>query len=518
MPIPKIIHFTIPAHASPLQQAAIETAKRLHPEWKIMVWQDPILRDEFRLSKYWREAKSGAQLADLIRIEAVMNHGGIYLDSDVILHRRLDEIAENYDFFIASEDGIVATNAVFGSTIAHPALSKMVDDLDNNPPDWSCPPNVTTGPCFFSKILKWRKDVTILPRETFYPYNWNERISKPHPSTYGTHQWDASWVPNRAKPTFLSKLCKYANPIRLVLDLTRKIQRWIRSNERSIKLLSSKVNAYPIAEKIIRKTIHGHSIILSGKDFSITPEIVYRGYYELREELFIKQILRGGDFFIDVGANVGTFSLLAASIVGPFGRVYAYEPNPVVVEMLKNSATMNWVHERLIVSSCAVGDAPGNAVLRFNPSRIGDATLVDIKRAGTYAQTASYLGESTSVSTPVITLDSEFPCDLPIKFLKIDAEGYETSVLKGAERLLSRQCIDYVMLETVQEVAGESWEELLESIKNVCAHGYATYTLGPNGGPVAIELEAIRNGQRLQTRNIVLMSSFAVEKFSCQAR
>jgi FkbM family methyltransferase len=508
MPVPKIIHFTIPNNASAKQMAAIETARKLHPDWRVMVWQDPVPTESFKLSKYWQKARSGAQLADLIRIEAVLNHGGVYLDSDVTLHKPLDEIAENYDFFVASEDGRVVTNAVFGSEAGHPALTRMVDELDRHVPDWSIAPNITTGPCFFSRILKWRKDIAILPRETFYPYNWNEKASLPHPFTYGTHEWEASWLPNRGRPTAAQNLKRYINPLRITAALVRKCEKWVGSNE----LLSSKTYAYPVTEKLVRKTIHGHSIVLSGSDYSVTPEIAQRGYYELREELLLRLVLRGGDYFIDIGANVGTFSLLAAGIVGPFGRVYSYEPNPVVAEMLKTSATMNWMHERLFVSTSAVGERAGSAVLKFNSSRMGGASLVEDVQLSTSTASNAYLDELKTVEVSVVTLDSEFPCDLPIKFLKIDAEGYEISVLRGADRLLSHRCIDYVMLETIEEVAGESWPDLLEIIHKVCAYGYSPYTLGRNGKLIEVDLALVKNGTGLLTRNLVLVSAFAKNK------
>ncbi len=508
MPIPKIIHFTIPARPSEAQLTAIDIAKRLHSDWKVMIWQDPVPPRDFKLSKYWSKTKTGAQLADLIRIEAVLNHGGVYIDSDVTLRKPLDKLVEHYDFFVASENGRVATNAVFGSRAGHSALEKMVESLDMNTPDWSLPPNITTGPYFFSRILKWRKDITVLPRQTFYPYNWNEAPTPPHPFTYGIHLWEGSWASSRAKPTTWQRTKRYLDFRNLTKTLARSCEDWLRTNERAVKLVSSKVRTYSVAERLVCKTIHGHSIILSGTDYSVTPEIAQRGYYELREELFLKRVLRGGDYFIDVGANAGSFSLLAASVVGPFGRVYAYEPNPLMAEMLRTSAVMNWVHERLVVSSSAVGERAAKAELRYNPSRIGGATLMEDSESSTSTRTTPYLDECKTVSVDVVALDEEFPCDVPIKALKIDAEGYEISVLRGTKRLLSQQCIDYLMLEAVEEVAGDSWSDFLNAVKELCNCGYSSYTLGRNGQLVAIDLAAVRNGQGMYTRNLILASHF----------
>ena len=122
MNIPKIIHFTIPKSPSADQLKAIEVARELHPGWKIEVWQDPLDRGAFRLSKYWEKTNSGAQLADLIRLEVVLLHGGFYLDSDIMLRKSLDALRV-YPFVIASEDGKVLTNAFFGAVPQSPVCT-----------------------------------------------------------------------------------------------------------------------------------------------------------------------------------------------------------------------------------------------------------------------------------------------------------------------------------------------------------------------------------------------------------
>jgi FkbM family methyltransferase len=521
MAIPKIIHFKIPNPATDLQQSVIETTKRLHPDWQIMIWQDPVASEGFRLAKYWEHAKSGAQVADMIRLETVLKYGGVYLDSDVVMHRPLDELVAAYDFFTCSEDGNVLSTGAFGATAGHPALIKVIDELDNHPPDWSLPPNITTGPCLFSRMLKWDKDMTALPRETFYPYNWNEKVSPPHPFSYGTHVWAASWIKKgswkRTWINLISRLGLYRHFAALssMEGLSREYTRWALSKEWVIKRLPRNATTYPTSEKLVSKTIHGHSIILSGKDLSVTPEVAQQGYYELREELFLKRVLHGGDYFVDVGANVGTFSLLAASIVGPFGRVHAYEPHPLAADMLRDSAIMNGVHAQLIVSRVAVGARMGHAVLKSDPSMLACATLADDSQASPHTQAYGHLAHADAIDTPVVTLDSEFPCDISIKFLKIDVEGCEASVLQGAERLLSRQCVDYVMIEAIEEAADKSFLVLLEALQKVCGYGYSPYYLGRNGHPIPIELAAVlKGGKKVPARNVVLMSKFAAARHS----
>src|SRR6516162_9220406 len=114
MTIPQTIHFTIPEHPTELQLRNIQTARELHPGWDVIVWQDPVDRTQFKLAKYWDKTNSGAQLADLIRLEAVYQRGGFYVDSDLVLLRSLDAL-RNYSFVVGTEDGNLLTNAFFGA-------------------------------------------------------------------------------------------------------------------------------------------------------------------------------------------------------------------------------------------------------------------------------------------------------------------------------------------------------------------------------------------------------------------
>jgi len=501
--IPHIIHFTVPARMSAAQQKAIDLARAKHPGWEIKVWQDPVDPSGHRLRHYWSKATSGAQLADLIRLDIIYNHGGIYLDSDLQVVKSLENIADNCDFFICSEDGTRATNAVFGAARGHPAVGALIDELLESPPVWSKLPPFTTGPVFFSKVLKWRNDITVLPRVTFYPYSWNEKRRAALPTSYAVHDWAASWWQGKHLQRARLKLLE-AHPRLLIKHTVSYIRSRIQKNEYAIRLLSPKLEGFNATGDLVRRTVHGHSLALSGTDVSITPEIFIHGFYELREELFIKRILKGGDFFVDVGANVGVFSLLAASRVGSFGRVYAYEPNPRVADLLRRSAVMNWVHERMVIRPVAVGAKAARAHLLASPACLGGASLETAREQGEAVdRTREYTGQVQALEVEIVSLDEEFPLDIHIRALKIDAEGFEPEVLAGATRLLKAGCIDFVVLEAVREIAGKNWQPLMQSLHWLGASGYEPYVFSGNGAIAKTTLEEIYGG-RERARNIVM--------------
>jgi FkbM family methyltransferase len=139
----------------------------------------------------------------------------------------------------------------------------------------------------------------------------------------------------------------------------------------------------------------------------------------------IKQVVRTGDLVIDVGANVGTIAMLAASRVGPSGQVIAIEANPRVFAYLGSNLELNgmsWVE--------TINAACSNQSCRLH---ISDQRLDDMNHIS-----------SKGPEIPAITLDS-LKISRRARLLKIDTEGYDLHVLEGAESLLHRT--DYVLTE-----------------------------------------------------------------------
>jgi FkbM family methyltransferase len=505
--IPQTIHFTIPASPSAAQLQNIELARKLHPDWQVVVWQDPVDPAPFVLSKYWSKVNSGAQLADLIRLEVVHRQGGFYLDADFELKRSLEPL-RIYPFVIASEDGMALTNAFFGAEEGSPALKQLIDKLSASDIDWKLPPVVTTGPEFFARELKWRKDVTVLPRESFYPYGWRDEPAPSREWTYGAHLWEHSWRASRGPRRPVRGLIGRAKAVLKPFALKSLIafRAFLLRAKRLLHL--DRGSAYPAAGVICAQTVHGPKILLHGEDVTVTPSIALNGSYEFEEEIFVKRLVRHGDWVIDVGANVGILSLLSADSVGPFGRVFCYEPNPLPASLLKKSLVMNWCHERVEVREKALGSESGVSRLRFSREVLGGATLAVTDNAATIDSSLALLGTQDEVDVQVSTLDTDFPVNLPIRLLKIDAEGFEHHVLRGGRRLLENKCVDVLMLECVEEVYGQNWPLYLREIERLTSFGYVPYKLTRSSKLRPIAFSDIIGANR--SRNIVLISRPAI--------
>lgn len=174
------------------------------------------------------------------------------------------------------------------------------------------------------------------------------------------------------------------------------------------------------------------TIAVPAADRYIRRAIELTGEYSGAEIDLYQALLEPGDVAVDVGANVGVFSIAMGLSVGSTGRVLSFEPQPPIFELLKlNLAAAGLTNAE--VHRAVVAEAAGSvafADVRSLPA----GKEVNFGAVGLHTRIADTFG--TMVATPVMTLDALglVRCD----FLKIDAEGSEHAVLAGARRALER--------------------------------------------------------------------------------
>ena len=168
----------------------------------------------------------------------------------------------------------------------------------------------------------------------------------------------------------------------------------------------------------------GFRIHVHGADHAVGHAMTLDGDYEPEVGAALRRLLRPGDTFVDVGANYGWHSLLAASVVGPDGRVLAIEPNPDNSTLLARSAADSGFANITVVTA-AVADAPGWAALVTDGSN------------GWIAPLGDPVGPVTcSYAVPVRTLDEIVSSAgfERVDVVKVDVEGNEVGVLRGGTR------------------------------------------------------------------------------------
>ena len=199
--------------------------------------------------------------------------------------------------------------------------------------------------------------------------------------------------------------------------------------------------------------------------------------YESETSQFLGAVLGTGDTFIDVGAHVGYFSMLAAALVGPAGRVIAFEPDTSNYAHLLEHVERNSAGQVLPVP-LAVGAQPRVADFFVNDDNDGGHGLWEV---GSHPFNAKSREARRTRKVFLTTLD-DFIGSIgmrKVKAIKIDAEGSEVAVLSGAKRLLEQHAVPFVVAEINRfalQAMGTSEAELRGWMTGL---GYETYLFQP---------------------------------------
>jgi FkbM family methyltransferase len=191
---------------------------------------------------------------------------------------------------------------------------------------------------------------------------------------------------------------------------------------------ASRFYAYLGPHMALTQLCDGHYIYVDPKDDGLSAHLIARGYWEQWIERVVRQLVRPGDRVVEVGANLGYYTLLMAAQVGDEGRIHAFEANPGVAARLAKSVAFNGYAARVTVSAEAAGDRPGTVPFFVFKNDSGGGHL---HHAG------DPMDRGSVVDAQMRTLDGACG-EAPIDLLRMDAEGSELLILAGARRLLAR--------------------------------------------------------------------------------
>jgi FkbM family methyltransferase len=173
-----------------------------------------------------------------------------------------------------------------------------------------------------------------------------------------------------------------------------------------------------------------------------------------------------GMIFFDIGAHFGLFSLAALHYGGKQARVIAVDPSPVAVRFLKIQAALNEVADRLRIVQASVAAHTGHQ----------NMVAVGVLASGFYVAPGHEHSASETIRTNAITLDS-LAAELKLSptHIKIDVEGSEASVLRGAEKLLKQPSAPTLFIELHNEIVSRSGNSPRETLTLLRGFGYETF-------------------------------------------
>ena len=220
------------------------------------------------------------------------------------------------------------------------------------------------------------------------------------------------------------------------------------------------------AARRCRGKLHGYEMTLRMEDWSERLTYFLGRYYELAVQETLLGILRPGDRFVDVGANIGMISLIGSAAVGPSGSVESFEPNPEARARLAAHLSLNGI-EHATVYPLGLGDEPGKLMLHQTSTHSGTATLNKVASAAIV----------DSVEVDVVRGEDVLLADTrPVRAIKLDVEGFELRALKGLRGLIERDR-PFLITEFSPETMDDPDAEFAALVALLAPMGYRAFGL-----------------------------------------
>jgi FkbM family methyltransferase len=237
---------------------------------------------------------------------------------------------------------------------------------------------------------------------------------------------------------------------------------------------------------VIHPWIGNVQIIASNGEHGATQN-VYCGLHEHIEMLFLLHSLRETDLFVDVGANVGSYSLLACGVAKANG--IAIEPVPQTFQRLRKNVSLNQLEGRVVLNQCGVGAEAAELSFTCTANCTNHVVSPDEKTS------------SDTIRVPIRKLDDLVDNRNPF-MIKIDVEGYEAAVIAGAHRTMNLDSVHAVIMELNGNGARYGFEEA-RVIQNMTNWGFQTATYDPfQRQIVPLDGKCVNSGNTLFVRDI----------------
>lgn len=241
--------------------------------------------------------------------------------------------------------------------------------------------------------------------------------------------------------------------------------------------------------KMFVQTIYNRYIFAHADDLSLTPLLVSQGGFEIPLTKYIIEHIKPGHIAVDVGANIGYFTVLLANLVGRDGKVVAYEASGKNHRLLTENIQINYLQEATLLRKKAVHSTEGEITFYACDKFSGNGSTVihDAKYKELYE--FDHIHEEKVQTEKLDILKDEFE---QIDFIKIDVEGGEYHVFLGMEKLLQEKKVNTIIFEMNKLRLQEKTDDFYALLKTYEEQGnYNFHLLNSEGKTVSVSLEGI---------------------------
>ncbi len=263
----------------------------------------------------------------------------------------------------------------------------------------------------------------------------------------------------KAGPKAFLRKCRLVIKHRLA---ARRLRGQVKIDEQRYQ---EKLKSLPVEEGHVTVPVLDFQMKLRANDQGLSRQLILDGVREKDAVEYLRPLLPRFRTIVEIGANQGYYAILEALNTPDDARIYAFEPHPDNVATLKLNLSLNGCAEKFAgIHQAAVSDRAGTAELRVHQlSNWHSLSRVDLPGGG---------GWKERVNVPTVTLDQYCGSnDLrAVDFIRMDVEGHEAEIVKGAEQILraSPNCTVFIEIHSsLLREAGHRPEELLERLASL---------------------------------------------------
>lgn len=210
-------------------------------------------------------------------------------------------------------------------------------------------------------------------------------------------------------------------------------------------------------------TVWGGSLLVPSEDLSIVPELLINGSIELPLTRYMIKNIKRENIVFDIGANIGYFTVLAGKLVGPGGKVIAFEPNPYLYRFLSDNVSLNCLHDRVTLNQKAVYSSSAKINFYMALKFMGNSSINCHDREY-FKRFEDEIKEITVEAEPLdIYLKSFDHIDL----VKMDIEGGEYQAFLGMKGLMEQKVVKTVVFELNKMMLKDDREPFIQNLKQM---------------------------------------------------
>jgi FkbM family methyltransferase len=209
----------------------------------------------------------------------------------------------------------------------------------------------------------------------------------------------------------------------------------------------------------------------------ISEDIKTYGVWEPEVTNYLIKNIKPHETIIEVGANIGYYTVLMAKLVSPSGRIYSYEANGEAYDLANLSLNINGLSEIVKLKNMGILDKTGNAILSHEQSNIHSFLMTNIG-ATHIVPTKDNCGLKKNIRT--VSLDEDLSGLKNVDWLKMDIEGSELLALRGAKRIISSSPNLKIVMEWSPRML-MNFGSVSDLIDLLHGYGFKFYEIEENG-------------------------------------